>query len=148
MIGILTIALSPSVGRMRLRSVEGNTDSKRWSRAQAVQYFVDTTGKPLAVAEGEIDRAIWDPASLVVYKAGELTFKRMKRESRCRSTCWKVSFELRTELLALQKNRTAPDTEPQPSGREKKSAECDLAPRPGSGKPLQTRTTPETEPQP
>lgn len=62
--------------------VDTGIHGRGWSRSQAVRYFVETTGKPLAVAEGEIDRAIWDPASLVVYKAGELTLQRIKREAK------------------------------------------------------------------
>lgn len=54
---------------------------KRWPREDAVLYFMRTTGKPRPVAEGEVDRAIWDPGSLVVYKVGELRLKAMRREA-------------------------------------------------------------------
>ena len=39
---------------------------------------MDQTGKPAALAEGEVLRAIWDPGSLVAYKAGELAFRTMR----------------------------------------------------------------------
>src|SRR5688500_101461 len=55
--------------------------AKGWSREQAIRYFVEHTGKPAPVAEGEIDRVISEPGSLAPYKVGELAFRRMRAKA-------------------------------------------------------------------
>ena len=61
--------------------VDTGIHAKGWSREQAVRYFVEQTGKPLPVAEGEIDRVISAPGSLAPYKVGELAFRRMRAKA-------------------------------------------------------------------
>jgi uncharacterized protein (DUF885 family) len=58
--------------------VDTGIHAKDWSREQAIRYFIEQTGKPAPVAEGEIDRVISAPGSLAPYKVGELAFRRMR----------------------------------------------------------------------
>jgi len=58
--------------------IDTGIHARGWSREEAVRYFMEQTGKPATLAEGEVLRAIWDPGSLVAYKAGELAFKTMR----------------------------------------------------------------------
>lgn len=62
----------------RFGPIDTGIHAKGWSRDQAVRYFVEQTGKAIPIAESEIQRAIWDPGSLVAYKTGELIFKGMR----------------------------------------------------------------------
>lgn len=62
--------------------IDTGIHAKGWSREEAVRYFMEQTGKPAALAEGEVLRAIWDPGSLVAYKAGELALKTMRARAR------------------------------------------------------------------
>ena len=62
--------------------VDTGMHSRGWSREEAIRYFRGITGKPLAVAEGEIERAVSEPGSLVAYKVGELALQNMRRQAK------------------------------------------------------------------
>jgi uncharacterized protein (DUF885 family) len=54
--------------------VDTGLHSKRWSREQAVQYFVDTLGDPETAAVTEVERySVW-PGQACTYMLGKLTF--------------------------------------------------------------------------
>lgn len=71
-------ALSQEMVRAVRLVIDTGIHARRWSREEAVRYFMEQTGKPAAIAEGEVLRAVWDPGSLAAYKAGELAFKEMR----------------------------------------------------------------------
>lgn len=54
--------------------VDTGLHSKRWSREQAVQYFVDTLGDPETASVTEVERyCVW-PGQACTYMLGKLTF--------------------------------------------------------------------------
>jgi uncharacterized protein (DUF885 family) len=54
--------------------VDTGLHHKRWSREQAVQYFVDTLGDPETASVTEVERySVW-PAQACTYMLGKLTF--------------------------------------------------------------------------
>jgi uncharacterized protein (DUF885 family) len=54
--------------------VDTGMHSKRWSREQAVQYFVDTLGDPQTASVTEVERyCVW-PGQACTYMLGKLTF--------------------------------------------------------------------------
>jgi uncharacterized protein (DUF885 family) len=72
--------------------VDTGIHAKDWSREQAIRYFIQQTGKPSPVAEGEIDRVISAPGSLAPYKVGELAFRRMRARA---SATLERNFDIR-----------------------------------------------------
>ena len=52
--------------------------AKGWTRAQAIQFFVDNTSKPRHDIEVEVDRYIAWPGQALAYKLGELKIKELR----------------------------------------------------------------------
>ena len=61
--------------------VDTGIHSLGWSRQQAIDFFVERSGKPLHDITVEIDRYIAWPAQALAYKLGELTISRLRREA-------------------------------------------------------------------
>jgi uncharacterized protein (DUF885 family) len=85
--------------------VDTGIHAKGWSREQAIRYFVEQTGKPTAVAEGEIDRVISEPGSLAPYKVGELAIRRMRAKA---AATLGRSFDIRAFHEFLLREGTMP----------------------------------------
>jgi uncharacterized protein (DUF885 family) len=58
--------------------VDTGMHSKGWTRAQAIQFFVDNTSKPLHDIEVEVDRYIAWPGQALAYKLGQLKIKELR----------------------------------------------------------------------
>lgn len=65
--------------------VDTGMHSKRWSRAKATDYMVETTGMPRARVQREIDRyCIW-PGQACSYKIGHTEWVRLREEAKARA---------------------------------------------------------------
>jgi uncharacterized protein (DUF885 family) len=64
-----------------------------WTREQAVDFFVQHTGKPGHDVEVEIDRYIVWPAQALAYTVGALTIKRLRADA---EAALGAAFDLRT----------------------------------------------------
>lgn len=59
--------------------VDTGIHSQRWSREQAINYLVETTGLPRAAMENEVNRyTIW-PGQACAYMAGRETIRRLRK---------------------------------------------------------------------
>ncbi|WP_324749837.1 DUF885 family protein [Sphingomonas sp. LY54] len=64
--------------------VDSGLHSKRWSREQATDYFIKTTGIARGRSQGEIDRyTVW-PGQATGYKVGHIMWDRLRREAKAR----------------------------------------------------------------
>ncbi|MEA1013028.1 DUF885 domain-containing protein [Sphingosinicella sp. LY1275] len=64
--------------------VDSGLHSKRWSREQATDYFIKTTGIARGRSQGEIDRyTVW-PGQATSYKVGHIMWDRLRREAKAR----------------------------------------------------------------
>jgi len=62
--------------------VDTGLHAKRWSREQATDYFVQTTGIARGRSQGEIDRyTVW-PGQATSYKVGHIVWDRLRSEAR------------------------------------------------------------------
>lgn len=65
--------------------VDTGMHAKRWSRARATDYMVETTGMPRARVQREIDRyCIW-PGQACSYKIGHTEWVRLREEAKVRA---------------------------------------------------------------
>lgn len=64
-----------------------------WTRARALAYFVENTGKPLKDAVVEVDRYIGSPGQALAYKIGELKIQQLRSRA---SKQLGASFDLRS----------------------------------------------------
>ena len=55
--------------------------AQRWTRQQAIDYFVQTMNWPPGVAAAEVERYIVWPGQAVTYKVGQLTFLRLRAQA-------------------------------------------------------------------
>lgn len=64
--------------------VDTGIHAKRWSREQATDYFIRTTGIARGRSQGEIDRyTVW-PGQATSYKVGHIVWERLRNEARAR----------------------------------------------------------------
>jgi uncharacterized protein (DUF885 family) len=62
--------------------VDTGIHSMRWSREQAIKYFVDTLGDPVASATTEVERyCVW-PGQACAYMLGKLTILRLRDKAK------------------------------------------------------------------
>jgi uncharacterized protein (DUF885 family) len=61
--------------------VDTGIHSKRWTEAQAVQYFLDNSPQPEGAVRSEIQRYLTGPGQATAYKIGMLEFQRLRRNS-------------------------------------------------------------------
>lgn len=61
--------------------VDTGMHHKRWTRKQAIQFFMDNTPKSELDITNEIDRYISWPGQALAYKTGELKIKELRRRS-------------------------------------------------------------------
>ncbi len=61
--------------------VDTGIHARGWSRARAVEFFTERTGKPGHDIEVEIDRYIVWPAQALAYTMGALAIKELRREA-------------------------------------------------------------------
>jgi uncharacterized protein (DUF885 family) len=73
--------------------VDTGIHAERWSREEAVNYLVSTTGLPHAAMENEVDRYIIWPGSASAYMAGRETIRRLRRDA---TQALGASFDLRS----------------------------------------------------
>ncbi len=72
--------------------VDTGIHAKRWSREQATDYFIRTTGIARGRSQGEIDRyTVW-PGQATSYKVGHIVWERLRNEAR---TALGPRFDLR-----------------------------------------------------
>jgi uncharacterized protein (DUF885 family) len=64
--------------------VDTGIHAKRWSREQAIRYFMDTVGRNRAATEREIDRYVARPGQAAAYKIGHNEMLRIRDETRRR----------------------------------------------------------------
>ena len=64
--------------------VDTGIHAKRWSREQATDYFIRTTGIARGRSQNEIDRYTAWPGQATSYKIGHLTWLRLRDEARAR----------------------------------------------------------------
>lgn len=55
--------------------------AQRWTRQQAIDYFVQTMNWPESVAAGEVERYIVWPGQATTYKVGQLTLLRLRDQA-------------------------------------------------------------------
>ncbi len=64
--------------------VDSGIHAKRWSREQATDYFIRTTGIARGRSQSEIDRyTVW-PGQATSYKIGHTTWVRLREEAKNR----------------------------------------------------------------
>jgi uncharacterized protein (DUF885 family) len=64
--------------------VDSGLHAKRWSREQATDYFIKTTGIARGRSQGEIDRyTVW-PGQATSYKVGHIMWDRLRSEAKAR----------------------------------------------------------------
>ena len=64
--------------------VDTGLHAKRWSREQATDYFIRTTGIARGRSQGEIDRyTVW-PGQATSYKVGHIVWDRLRREAKAK----------------------------------------------------------------
>ncbi len=64
--------------------VDTGIHAKRWSREQATDYFIGTTGIARGRSQGEIDRyTVW-PGQATSYKVGHIVWERLRNEAQAR----------------------------------------------------------------
>ncbi|HWH17918.1 MAG TPA: DUF885 family protein [Allosphingosinicella sp.] len=64
--------------------VDSGIHAKRWSREQATEYFISTTGIARGRSQGEIDRyTVW-PGQATSYKVGHIMWDRLRSEAKAR----------------------------------------------------------------
>ncbi|HEY0627450.1 MAG TPA: DUF885 family protein [Allosphingosinicella sp.] len=64
--------------------VDTGLHSKRWSREQATDYFIRTTGIARGRSQGEIDRyTVW-PGQATSYKVGHIVWDRLRSEAKAK----------------------------------------------------------------
>lgn len=64
--------------------VDSGIHDKRWSRAQATEYFIKTTGIARGRSQGEIDRyTVW-PGQATSYKVGHIMWDRLRSEAKAK----------------------------------------------------------------
>ncbi|CAA9512449.1 MAG: protein of unknown function DUF885 [uncultured Sphingomonas sp.] len=64
--------------------VDTGLHAKRWSREQATDYFIRTTGIARGRSQGEIDRyTVW-PGQATSYKVGHIVWDRLRSESKAK----------------------------------------------------------------
>ena len=64
--------------------VDTGIHAKRWSRAQATDYFIRTTGIARGRSQGEIDRyTVW-PGQATSYKVGHIVWDRLRSEAKAK----------------------------------------------------------------
>ncbi len=64
--------------------VDSGIHAKRWSREQATDYFIKTTGIARGRSQGEIDRyTVW-PGQATSYKVGHIMWDRLRSEAKAR----------------------------------------------------------------
>ncbi len=80
--------------------VDTGIHAKRWSREQATDYFIRTTGIARGRSQNEIDRYTAWPGQATSYKVGHITWLRLREEARRRQG---AAFDLRRfhEVLLL-----------------------------------------------
>ncbi len=64
--------------------VDSGLHAKRWSREQAIKYYVDAIGDPEAAAITEVERyCVW-PGQACSYMVGKLTWLRLRQEAKAK----------------------------------------------------------------
>jgi uncharacterized protein (DUF885 family) len=64
--------------------VDSGLHAKRWSREQATEYFIKTTGIARGRSQGEIDRyTVW-PGQATSYKVGHIMWDRLRSEAKAK----------------------------------------------------------------
>lgn len=61
--------------------VDTGLHEKQWSREQAVDYLVATTGLPRSMMESEVDRYIVWPGQALTYQTGRNTIRRLRTQA-------------------------------------------------------------------
>ena len=105
-LGALGYLQSSSYRACRL-VVDTGMHAKRWTREQAVEWFVNTNGDPRSSIENEIDRYCAWPGQATGYKVGHLEIVRLRDKAK---QALGNKFDLRTFDDALVKGGGVPMT--------------------------------------
>ncbi len=64
--------------------VDSGLHTKRWSREQATEYFIKTTGIARGRSQNEIDRyTVW-PGQATSYKVGHITWDQLRSDAKAK----------------------------------------------------------------
>src|SRR5690606_1526513 len=74
-------ALASEMWRAVRLVVDTGMHAKGWSRQQAIDYFIQHTGRDLHEATVEVDRYIVWPAQALSYKIGAITIRQLRTEA-------------------------------------------------------------------
>ena len=78
--------------------VDTGLHAKRWSREQAIDYMVSTTGSPASDMTSEVERYMADPGQACAYKVGELKILALREKARA---ALGAKFDLKDFHLSL-----------------------------------------------
>jgi len=87
--------------------VDTGLHAKRWSREQAIDYMVSTTGSPASDMTSEVERYMADPGQACAYKVGELKILALREKARA---ALGAKFDLKDFHAVVLENGAVPLT--------------------------------------
>lgn len=72
--------------------VDTGIHTKGWTRARAIQYFLDNSSQSMTDSKNEVERYIAIPAQALAYKVGQITLRRLRTQA---ETQLGASFDVR-----------------------------------------------------
>ena len=87
--------------------VDTGLHAQRWSREQAIDYMVSTTGSPASDMTSEVERYMADPGQACAYKVGELKILALREKARA---ALGAKFDLKDFHAVVLENGAVPLT--------------------------------------